>query len=129
MIKKMENNSLFMKKLYGLDDEETKEAFEYIYKKSKAASEDILNEMISHRDKLEKELNGLKSTPRRIYLDGDINSFKFEDWARNIFNIRVKIDELNRNILSQQYNISELFTSHINPSEILHEHPADGLVK
>lgn len=125
----MENNSLFMKKLYGLDDEETKGAFEYIYKKSKAASEDILNEMISHRDKLEKELNGLKSTPRRIYLDGDINSFKFEDWARNIFNIRVKIDELNRNILSQQYNISELFTSHINPSEILHEHPADGLVE
>lgn len=128
-MKKMENNSLFMKKLYGLDDEETKEALEYIYKKSKAASEDILNEMISHRDKLEKELNGLKSTPRRIYLDGDINSFKFEDWARNIFNIRVKIDELNRNILSQQYNISELFTSHINPSEILHEHPAYGLVK
>ena len=27
----MKNNSLFMKKLYGLDDEETKEAFEYIY--------------------------------------------------------------------------------------------------
>lgn len=117
---KMGNNSLFMKKMYGLDDKETKDAFQYLYERAKKAHERILESLYNDKKEAEKELEELKSQPREYYLKATTDEFNFNEWARKIYNLRYKIDNIDRKILVQRFNITELFDCSVNPSEIPH---------